>query len=354
MGPSRRNSEPDFQTFTDETPMPRTRSALLSTALIALGLLAAGPQDTANLKDLKGAVRVDGSSTVYPLSEAVSEEFSGVAPKVNVTVGVSGTGGGFKKFAAGEVDVANASRPIKKAEADMAAGKKIEFIELPVAYDGLTIVVNKANTWARQLTIEQIKRIFGAEGAARTWKDVDPSWPADPIKVYSPGTDSGTFDYFKEVVVGKDGKIRSDISVSENDNVLVRGVEGDKNAIAFFGYSYYVENKAKLNDVKVVNPKSGTAVEPTARSIEDGSYAPFSRPLFIYVNKASLAKPEVRAYVEYFIANAAKFAKAVGDVPLPKVIYERAAANLKALRTGSQFLGVSGEVPEGAIADIYK
>lgn len=335
--------------------MTRTpTAAFLASVLIAVCMLGAGPQDKPNLKEMKGAVRVDGSSTVYPLSEAVSEEFSAVAPKVKVTVGVSGTGGGFKKFAAGEVDVANASRAIKKSEADLAASKQIEFVELPVAYDGLTIVVNKANTWVKQLTLEQIKRIFAVGNTARTWKDLDPAWPADVIKVYSPGTDSGTFDYFKEVVVGKEGKIRSDISVSENDNVLVRGVEGDKNAIAFFGYSYYVENKSSLNDVKVVNPKTGVAVEPTAKSIEDGSYAPFSRPLFIYVNKASLDKPEVRAYAEYFVANAAKFAKEVGDVPLPKVIYERAAANLKALKTGSQFLNAAGEVPEGAIADLYK
>lgn len=331
--------------------MRLTRTVALATvAAASLALLAAQQVD----KTLKGVLRADGSSTVYPIAEAVSEEFSEAAPNVNVTVGRSGTGGGFKRFSAGEVDISNASRPIKKGEAEMAAAKGIEFVELPVAYDGLTVVVNKGNTWVKQLTIDQIKKIFTASGAAKTWKDVDPSWPAETIKIYSPGTDSGTFDYFKEVIAGKDGKIRSDMSVSEDDNVLVKGVEGDKNAIGFFGYAYYKANKDRLNDVLVVNPKTGAAVEPTPTTIEDGSYAPFSRPLFIYVNKASLAKPHVKAYAQFFLDHAPELVAEVGYVQLPKALYDRAKANLAAGKTGSQFIGPKGESLEGALADLYK
>ncbi len=326
-------------------------SLLTAITALAATLAAAAPQDA---KTLKGPVRVDGSSTVYPITEAVAEEFAAIAPNVNVTVGMSGTGGGFKKFTVGEIDISDASRPIKKSEADMAVSKSIQFVELPVAYDGLTIVVNKNNTWVKQLTIEQVKKIFSADGAAKTWKDVDPSWPANIIKIYSPGTDSGTFDYFKEVVAGKEGKIRSDMSVSEDDNVLVRGVEGDVNAIGFFGYAYFVANKAKLKDVPIVNPKTNAAVEPTPTTIENGSYAPFSRPLFIYVNQTALAKPHVVAFVEFYLKNAAKLSAEVGYVPLPASLYERAKANLKAQKLGSQFIGAKGESLEGALADLYK
>jgi phosphate transport system substrate-binding protein len=330
--------------------LTRIASLTAATAVVAL-LAAAQPQD---LKSLKGPVRVDGSSTVLPISEAVMEEFATPAPNVNVTVGRSGTGGGFKRFTVGEIEIADASRPIRKAEADMAVSRSIEFIELPIAYDGLTVVVNKQNDWAKQLTMEQIKKLFSADTAAKTWKDLDSAWPAETIKIYSPGTDSGTFDYFREVVVGKDGKIRSDMSVSEDDNVIVRGVEGDKNSIGFFGYAYYVPNKEKLNDVWIVNPKTKTAVEPTPATIENGSYAPFSRPLFIYVNKTALAKPHVAAFVDFYLDNAGKLSKEVGYVPLPSAIYERAKANVKAQRVGSQFIGPKGESLEGALTDLYK
>jgi phosphate transport system substrate-binding protein len=329
--------------------MNRLLSALAATA--ATLLAAAGAQD---LKSVKGAVKIDGSSTVYPIAEAVAEEFSNKAPGVNVTVGMSGTGGGFKRFGAGETDVANASRPIKKAEADACRAKGIEFVELPVAFDGLTIVVNTRNTWAKQLTVDQVKRIFSADGAVKTWKDVDPAWPADVIKVYSPGTDSGTFDYFKEVTVGKDGKIRSDMSVSEDDNVLVRGVEGDRNAIGFFGYAYYLENKAKLTAVAVVNPKTKAAVLPSPTTIEDGSYAPYSRPLFIYVSKASLEKPAVAAFAAFAIDQGAELADEVGYVRLPAAMYDRARANLAARKCGTQMIDADGKDRHGALADLYK
>jgi phosphate transport system substrate-binding protein len=331
--------------------MNRLATALDHAVAAASLVAAAEPQD---LKSLKGAVKIDGSSTVYPIAEAVAEEFSNKAPGVKVTVGMSGTGGGFKRFGAGETDVANASRPIKQSEADACKAKGIEFVEIPVAFDGLTIVTNTGNDWAKQLTVEQVKKIFSADGAAKTWKDVDPAWPADVIKVYSPGTDSGTFDYFKEVTVGKDGKIRSDISVSEDDNVLVRGVEGDKNAIGFFGYAYYQENKAKLLAIPVVNPKTKAAVLPSPKTIEDGSYAPYSRPLFIYVSKASLEKPAVAAYAAFAIDEGGELADEVGYVRLPAAMYDRARANLAARKCGTQMIDGEGHERHGALADLYK
>ena len=268
----------------------RSAVAVAAGTLVALGMSAAGPQGT-DLKSLpKSAIRVDGSSTVYPITEAVAEEFAKAAPTVNVTVGMSGTGGGFKRFCVGEIDISDASRPIKKSEADQAATSKMEYIELPIAYDGLTIVVNKANTWVDQLTVDQLKKIYSAAGGAKSWKDVNSAWPDKPIKIFSPGTDSGTFDYFREATVGKDGKIRSDMTVSEDDNVLVTGVAGDSNAIGYFGCAYYFENKDKVKAVPVVSP-SGKAVLPSHDTIMDGSYAPFSRPLFIYVNRKAADRP---------------------------------------------------------------
>lgn len=324
--------------------------AALAAALVA-SIACAPPQD---LKQVKGTVRIDGSSTVYPISEAVAEEFSTAAPGVKVTVGMSGTGGGFKRFGNGETDIANASRAIKRSESEACKAKSIEFIELPIAFDGLTLVTNKANAWAKELTLEQVRRIYSADGAAKTWKDVDPSWPADAIKVYSPGTDSGTFDYFKEVVVGKEGKIRADMSVSEDDNVLVRGVEGDRNAIGFFGFAYYAENKDRLNAVAVVNPKSGKAVVPSHDSIETGTYAPFSRPLFIYVSKASLAQPAVAAFARFALDRGAELADEVGYVKLPAAMYDRARANLEAGRTGTQMTDESGKERTGPLAETYR
>jgi len=261
---------------------------------IAIGLIAAavtttlGPTMTAdaqqNLRRLTGTIRVDGSSTVYPITEAVAEEFAGVAPRVNVTVGISGTGGGFKRFVIGETDVSDASRPIKDAERERARSNGIEFIEVPVAYDGLTIVVNDKNTWCDSLTVDDLRKVF-LDGGVNNWNELDPSWPDMPIAIYAPGTDSGTFDYFKEIVAGEKGSIRGDMSVSEDDNVLVRGVSGEQGAIGFFGSAYYFENQGKLKSVAIDGGEGPVA--PTPQTIADGEYAPFRRPLFIYVNKDS-------------------------------------------------------------------
>ena len=326
--------------------------SLASLALTSAALIAAAPQDAADLSKLKGAIKIDGSSTVYPITEAVAEEFNKVASKVRVTVGISGTGGGFKRFSAGEIDIADASRPIKKAESDGAAKSKVEYVELPVAYDGLTIVVNPKNTWCTTLTMDQVKKIYSASGGVKTWKDLDASWPEKPIKIYSPGTDSGTFDYFKEVTVGKDGSIRSDMSVSEDDNVLVRGVSGDENAIGFFGCAYYFENKGKVKSIAIDNGKGPIA--PTTETIENGSYAPFSRPLFIYVNKASAEKPEVAAFIEFYLKNAAELAAEVGYVRLPEAISSKVASNWSKRRTGTQFTTPEGEAVTGSLAQVYE
>jgi len=331
----------------------RTRFTLLTaTAIALLSVAASAPQSGSQLATLKGEIRVDGSSTVYPITEAVAEDFSKAAKGVRTTVGVSGTGGGFKRFCKGETDISDASRPITKSEAETCKSANIDFVELPVAYDGLCIAISKQNTWATKLTVDQIKKIYSASGTAKTWKDLDSAWPDRAIKVYSPGTDSGTFDYFKEVTVGRDGKVRSDMSVSEDDNVLVNGVAGDRDAIGYFGFAYYVENKDKLVAVAVDNGKG--AVLPTDATILDGSYEPFSRPVFIYVNRKSADRPEIGAFVDFYLQQAAALSKEVGYTPLPESIYGTARTNWKARRTGTQFLDAKGDKVSGSLANVYK
>ncbi|NBX24841.1 MAG: PstS family phosphate ABC transporter substrate-binding protein, partial [Planctomycetes bacterium] len=265
-------------------------------ALLAGGAASPGADELANLR---GRVRVDGSSTVFPITEAVAEEFARVARRVRVTVGVSGTGGGFKRFCTGLTDVSNASRPISATEVKTCAEHGVEFIELPVAYDGLCVVVNPGNDWVRQLTVEQIRKIYGSKETARTWRELDPAWPDRPIRVYSPGTDSGTFDYFREVVLGSKGTTRPDMSVSEDDNILVTGVAGDRDAIGFFGFAYYVENRDKVKAV----PIDGGAgpVLPSDATIIDGTYRPFSRPLLIYVSRRSAERSDVQAFIDFYL-----------------------------------------------------
>lgn len=317
---------------------------------IAGAVLAVGA--SAQAQNLRGTIKVDGSSTVYPITEAVAEEFSKEHPRVRVTVGISGTGGGFKRFAVGETDISDASRPIKDKELKACKDNGVEFVELPVAYDGLSIVVNKSNTWVDHLTVDELKKIFLDGSPAQTWQDVRSEWPAEPIKIFSPGTDSGTFDYFKEVVA-EDGKsIRSDMSVSEDDNVLVRGVVGEAGGIGFFGCAYYFENADKL---KVVPIDGGEGpVTPTAETIESGEYAPFSRPLFIYVNAQSAYRPEVREFVDFYFDRGPELAEEVGYVKLPSEIYKRAKRNFQTRRTGTQFLNDEGEKVSGPLPTVYK
>ena len=321
----------------------------LAATAIAVGVL--GTSNGIQAQNLKGAVSIDGSSTVYPITEAVAEEFRSEAPNVRVTVGISGTGGGFKRFVIGETDISDASRPIKDKEFNAAIENGIEFVEIPVSYDGLSIVINKENTWAKDITVEEIRKIYLEKHAAKTWKDVRADWPDVEIKAFGAGTDSGTYDYFHEVL-GKKESIRPDMSTSEDDNVLVTGVAGNKGAIGFFGCAYYFENIDKLGVLAVVNDE-GKAVKPAATTVEDGSYNPFSRPLFIYVNVDSADRPEVDAFVDFYLENAAELADEVGYVRLPSTVYDTARQRYENRVTGSCYWDDKMQPVKGPVTTVY-
>ncbi|MFM2345016.1 MAG: Phosphate-binding protein [Pseudomonadota bacterium] len=286
-------------------------------------------------------VKIDGSSTVFPITEAVAEEFQ-VSKKntVKVTVGISGTGGGFKKFCRGEADVANASRPILKSEMDACAKAGIKYIEIPVAFDALTVVANSKNTFLKQLTVEQLKKMWepAAQGKIINWNQIDASFPDQKLKLYGAGSDSGTFDYFTEATVGKAKSSRGDYTASEDDNVLVQGITRDMGGLAYFGYAYYVENKSKLKLIPIVN-KQGKAVSPSEQTVIDGSYNPLSRPLFIYISEKSLARPEVKEFANFYLKNASHLAKEVKYVPLPAKAYTLAQEHLDKKKLGTVFDG---------------
>lgn len=287
---------------------------------------------------LKGEIKIDGSSTVYPISQAVAEEFMKLHPGVNVTVGTSGTGGGFKKFVAGEIDICDASRTIEAEEIEKAAAAGIEFIELPVAFDGLSVVVNPENTWADSLTVDELKKIWEPGSKVNNWKDVRAGFPNVPLKLFGAGTDSGTFEYFTEAIVKKKKEARADAQVSEDDNVLVQGVAGEKGGLGYFGFAYYIENKNKVKALKIDN--GAGPVEPTETTINDGTYAPLSRPLFIYVTKKAMERPEVKEFVKFYLGKQGReLAHSVGYVPLPDKAYELAQQHADAMRTGTRFKG---------------
>jgi len=286
-------------------------------------------------------VKLDGSSTVYPISEAVAEEFQKARKNVvKVTVGISGTGGGFKKFCRGEIDLANASRPILKKEMEACAQGGIRFFELPIAYDALTVVVNPKNP-LKLVTVADLKTMWEAAAQNRitNWKQVNPAFPDAALKLFGPGADSGTFDYFTEAINGKAKASRGDFTASEDDNVLVQGVQRDPGALAYFGFAYYSENRDKLKALAIVDPKTGRAVEPSLKTVLEGLYQPLSRPIFIYLSELSFKKPEVREFVEFYLKNAAKLAQEVKYVPLPARAYELNAEHLKQGKLGSMFGG---------------
>ena len=289
---------------------------LLGAMLVLAGSVFLGCQKSSK------KVQIDGSSTVYPITEAVAEEYLRERSRVRVTVGVSGTGGGFKKFCAGEIDMSDASRHIQKEEIERCKSKGIEYIELPVAYDGLTVIVNKENNFVKEMSVADLKKIFRYEKAAKLWSELRPNWPKKKIKVYSPGQDSGTHDYFVEKILGKDSRIRSDCAFSEDDNVLVRGVAGDSSSLGFFGLAYYIENQDKLKLVPIINPKTRRAVSPNLKTVQDASYTPLSRFLFLYVSKKALQRPEVLHFANFYMEKAAKLSKDVGYIPLRKSMYE--------------------------------
>jgi phosphate transport system substrate-binding protein len=287
-------------------------------------------------------VKIDGSSTVYPISEAVAEEFQKTKKgKVQVTVGISGTGGGFKKFCRGETDISDASRPITAKEMKECAEAGIKYIELPVAYDALTVVVNPKNTWLKEVKVEELKKMWepGAQGKITTWNQVNPAWPNAPLKLFGPGADSGTFDYFTDAINGKEKASRGDFTASEDDNVLVQGVSRDVNAIGYFGLAYYVENKDKLKAVPIVNKGASKGVMPSLETVMDGTYQPLARPIFIYVSDKAMNRPEVKEFVEYYLAHGAKLSREVGYVPLGKDHYDLAIKNFKAGKVGTGFGG---------------
>jgi phosphate transport system substrate-binding protein len=286
-------------------------------------------------------VKIDGSSTVFPITEAMAEDFQKEQKgKVKVTVGISGTGGGFKKFCRGETDISNASRPILKKEMDDCKAAGVQYIELPVAYDALTVVINPQNKWAETVTVADLKKMWepGAQGKVKTWKQVNPSWPDQPIKLFGPGADSGTFDYFTEAVNGKSKASRGDFTASEDDNVLVQGVSRDVNALGYFGFAYYLENKDKLKAARIAE-KSGSGVEPSFEAVINGSYTPLSRPIFIYINAKSLDRPEVKAFVDFYMKNADMLVREVKYVPLPAKAYAYNTDHIQKKVLGTKFGG---------------
>jgi len=276
---------------------------------------------------LSGTIEIDGSSTVYPITEAVAEEFHKLNPQMRINVGISGTGGGFKRFVVGETQISDASRPIKDSEKEQAAKNGVEWIEMPVAYDGLSVMVNPQNTWVTSMTTAELKKIWEPGSTVKRWNQIRSDWPDQPINLYGPGTDSGTFDYFTEAIVGKEDASRPDYTASEDDNILVQGIAGDRNALGYFGYAYYVENKDKLKLVAIDAGKG--PVLPSEQTINDGTYAPLSRPILIYPNKAALARPEVKEFVRFYMTAGPELVSEVGYVPMPSQVYNENLAKLQ-------------------------
>jgi phosphate transport system substrate-binding protein len=277
--------------------------------------------------DLSGRIEADGSSTVGPFTTAAAERFQKQEPGVQITVGVSGTGGGFERFCRGETDLSNASRPIKDEEEQICSGAGIEHVEFQVANDALTVVVNKDNDWVDCLTLEQLAKIWGPDSKAKRWSDIDPAFPDEELSLYGPGTDSGTFDYFTAEINGEEGASRSDYAASEDDNTIVTGVSGDKGGLGYFGFSYFEENQDKLRAVDIDG--GGGCVAPSVATAQDGSYKPLSRPLYIYVKKEALGRPEVEAFLRYVLAHETEISGAAQFVPLTDAQLEKANGDLE-------------------------
>jgi len=311
-------------------------------ALAAFAAVFVGGLGMAALPAYAQLVKVDGSSTVFPITEAVAEDFQkSKKGKIKVTVGISGTGGGFKKFCRGEIDIADASRPILKKEMDDCKAAGVQYIELPVAYDALTVVIHPDNKWAQTLTVAELKKMWepAAQGKVKNWKQVNPAFPDAPLKLFGAGADSGTFDYFTEAVNGKAKSSRGDFTASEDDNVLVQGVSRDVNALGFFGLAYYTENQSKLKAVSISEKAGGKAVAPSMESVMDGSYQPLARPIFIYVNAKSLDRPEVMEFVQFYMKNGAELSREVKYVPLPAAAYAYNLDHIEKKVLGTKFGG---------------
>ncbi|NRF68112.1 PstS family phosphate ABC transporter substrate-binding protein [Aquincola sp. S2] len=318
-----------------------------TSAVVLAAMAWALPHAAANAQ----VVKIDGSSTVFPITEGIAEDFQKAKKNaIKVTVGISGTGGGFKKFCRGETDISNASRPILKKEMEDCKAAGIEYFELPVAFDALTVVTNPKNSFLKQMTVEELKKVWepAAQGKVTRWNQVNPAWPDAPIKLFGAGSDSGTFDYFTEAINGKSKASRGDYTASEDDNVLVQGVSQDVNAIGYFGYAYYAENQARLKAVAVADKGGKPAVLPSEQTVLNGSYQPLSRPIFIYVAVKAMAKPEVKEFVEYYMKETPRIAKEVKYVPLPAKAY---SINLEHLAKGKKGTVFGGEAEVGVTID---
>ncbi|HZN24361.1 MAG TPA: PstS family phosphate ABC transporter substrate-binding protein [Burkholderiales bacterium] len=316
------------------------RSQTIKTLAVAASVAAAVASGHAAAQ--ARTVKIDGSSTVFPVTEAVAEDFQkSKKGAVRVTVGISGTGGGFKKFCRGETDISNASRPILKAEMEECRKAGITYLEMPVAYDALTVVVNPKNNFLKSITVAELKKIWEPAGQAKVthWNQVNPAWPNAPIKLFGPGADSGTFDYFTEAVVGKAKSSRGDYTASEDDNVLVQGVQRDVNALGYFGFAYYVENRDKLRALPIVDKDGKAPVLPSMETVLNGTYQPLARPIFIYVNTKSVQRPEVREFVDFYNKHGEKLAREVKYVPLPGKAYSYNSDTLAKMRAGTKFDG---------------
>jgi phosphate transport system substrate-binding protein len=305
----------------------KNKNIVIAIAIVAILLIGfAFWYSSTGSQPISGTIEIDGSSTVFPITQAVAEEFQKEHPDIRVNVGVSGTGGGFKRFQVGETDINDASRPIKSSEAEECTNNGIEYIEFTIAIDGLAVMVNPDNTWVDYLTVEELNMIWKPESTVENWDDVRPEWPNEPIRLYGPDTDSGTFDYFTDVINGDEGVSRSDYTASADDNVLVQGIAGDTNSLGYFGYAYYAENTDKL---KIVPIDSGNGpVIPSDATVKAGQYTPLARPIFIYVNKASLEKTEVHYFVRFYMENAEQLVSEVGYTPQPSSVYEQNIAEL--------------------------
>jgi len=315
--------------------MKMTKFAAVA-AMALTGLSASG------LVQAQALVKVDGSSTVYPITEAVAEDFQkSKKNSVRVTVGISGTGGGFKKFCRGETDISDASRPITKKEIEDCKAARVEFMEFPVAYDALTVVIHPKNDWAKNMTVAELKAIWepAAQGKITNWKQVNPAWPDRPLKLYGPGADSGTFEYFTEAINGKSKATRGDFTASEDDNVLVQGVSRDLGGLGYFGFAYFIENKDKLRAVSVVAEAGKPAVAPSLETVINGTYQPLARPIFIYVNVKAAERPEVKEFVEYYMKHGENLTKEVKYVPLPAKAYAYNLDHFTKRAKGTKFGG---------------
>lgn len=328
-------------------------SCVLGVALVACAKQESGQQAQQSTTSLSGKIVIDGSSTVLPISEALAEEFRQQHAGVEIAVGKSGTGGGFKKFANGEIDITGASRPIREEEDTLCKKNGIEYIEIPIAYDAMAVVVNPQNTWCDYLTVQELKKIWepAAQGKIKNWSQVRPGFPNEPLTLFGAGTDSGTFDYFTAAIVGEEKASRGDYTASEDDDILVQGVSRTKGALGYFGLAYYENNQDKLKLVAIDNGNG--PVKPSRETVLNGTYQPLARPLFLYVNVKALDRPEVAEFLKFALANAGELAEEVGYVRLPEQVYELVAHRVERRIKGSAF-GAHGSQVGVKLEDLYK